>query len=187
MSAAEAYGNLSQLALTVIAVPTFVIGLMQYRSAQRWKRVEFLAGEAKKFFSDPVNKKAMKMLDWNGRPIIFDKPDGSKQVEIIDWNDLAIALRPGTDDRSSTEFDELQVELRDIFWDFFDALSDFEIYIKTGVVSEKEVKPYVIYWVHHINEELSGNLKTSILGFLECYGYQEVLDLLKRYKGQSGN
>lgn len=185
MSFADTYGNLSQIALTTIAVPTLVIGLLQYRSAQRWKRVEFLASEAKEFFSGPTNKKAMRMLDWDKRPIEFEQPDGSKRVEMITWDYLAKALRPETGDDSKDEFDELQVELRDIFSDFFDAFSDFEIYIKTGVVRAKELKPYVIYWTNHINEDLDDKLKAALFGFLERYDYKEFLALLKRYKGQS--
>ena len=46
------------------AAVAFLIGLLQYRKAQRWKRSEWLATEMQAFFADPVVKAALYMIDW---------------------------------------------------------------------------------------------------------------------------
>ena len=42
----------------------FGIGLWQYSRAQAWKRYEFVANEARQFYTDPQVRNAMQMIDW---------------------------------------------------------------------------------------------------------------------------
>jgi hypothetical protein len=50
----------------------FVAGLIQYRSAQLWRRKEFIGREIKNFLDDRVVHNALLMIDWNSRRIPFD-------------------------------------------------------------------------------------------------------------------
>ncbi|HZG42834.1 MAG TPA: hypothetical protein VEY93_07720, partial [Longimicrobium sp.] len=80
----------------VVAGTAFVVGLLQYRKAQAWKRAEFIATEIKEAFSDPLIQFALRLLDWNDstydlRP--FTGYERLKRVRITDLN-LAAALVP---------------------------------------------------------------------------------------------
>jgi hypothetical protein len=54
---------LKAIALVGAAV-AFVIGVLQYRIGQRWKRAEWVAQEMKGLFDDPLVKSALFMIDW---------------------------------------------------------------------------------------------------------------------------
>src|SRR5437763_11822396 len=62
-------GHWISLGTAVAALIAFIVGLAQYRHAQRWKRAEFVAKEIKELKSDPAIRNALLMLDWNERYI----------------------------------------------------------------------------------------------------------------------
>lgn len=59
--------DLLKAATLLGAAVAFVIGLIQYRRAQQWKRAEWVAQEMKGVFSDPLVQAALTMIDW-GQP-----------------------------------------------------------------------------------------------------------------------
>ena len=59
------------------AVVAFVIGLLQYRRGEYWKRSQFLAQEMKAFFDDPRVENARTMIDWGVRDIPLLSPSKS--------------------------------------------------------------------------------------------------------------
>src|ERR1700730_8293626 len=46
------------------AVVAFVIGLLQYKRGEYWKRSQFLAQEMREFFEDPKVENGRSMIDW---------------------------------------------------------------------------------------------------------------------------
>lgn len=64
---------LDTIAIVGTAV-AFAWGLWQYGNAQRWKRLEFLAGEIKIFDADPLVLVSKQILDWNDRDIFLNGP-----------------------------------------------------------------------------------------------------------------
>src|SRR5204863_9581854 len=91
--------------LTVIAAAiAFAVGLWQYRRAQLWKRLEFVAAEISSFNSDWRARNAMLMLDWGSRKLaLFPEQDVSEGREVfVDRELLSSALL--THDRIGRRF-----------------------------------------------------------------------------------
>src|SRR5207253_10623044 len=51
------------------AIVAFIVGLLQYRKAQQWKRAEWVAQEMKQLFNDSVVRSVLLMIDWGARRI----------------------------------------------------------------------------------------------------------------------
>jgi hypothetical protein len=51
------------------ATIAFLVGILQYRKAQQWKRAEFLASEIKSLFENSKVSTALTMIDWSLRRI----------------------------------------------------------------------------------------------------------------------
>jgi hypothetical protein len=82
------------------AVVAFVIGLLQYRRGEYWKRSQFLAQEMREFFEDPRVENARTMIDWGVRDIPLLSPsksaDGKEDsgVRTVDRQLQCKSLRP---------------------------------------------------------------------------------------------
>jgi hypothetical protein len=82
------------------AVVAFVVGLLQYRRAEYWKRSQFLAQEMKEFFEDPRVENARTMIDWGVRDIPLLSPSKSAHgkedsgVRTVDRQLQCKSLRP---------------------------------------------------------------------------------------------
>jgi hypothetical protein len=83
---------------TYSAMVAFIVGLLQYRTAQRWKRAEFVATEAAKILQDPRAEMALKMIDWSVRTLKLKALDGKKDDEgtVVTMEMQAWALTPHT-------------------------------------------------------------------------------------------
>src|SRR5438270_7219372 len=73
--------DLLKLLVLLGAVVAFVVGLAQYRRAQHWKRVEWVAQEMKGLFADPTVQAALLMFDWGSRriPLYPDRKEESER------------------------------------------------------------------------------------------------------------
>jgi hypothetical protein len=167
-----------------IAIGTFIKAVMEYRSAQKWKRAEFIANIIKSFFGDPVNKRALIILDWEDKLIGFEDVHGKKIVVRVTWPLAAEALRSDPDKGS---FTKREILIRDTFSEFFDNLSVFEHHINSNLYHEDEIREYLIYWVDQIYNDLSVEFRRSLFSFLNYYKYTAVLSLLNRYSKRSDN
>jgi hypothetical protein len=162
--------------LGVAALLTLIKVTIEYRNAQKWKRLEFIAQQTQRFFSNPINKNAMLMLDWDGREITFPFLDGTYVDENVSHKQIIQSLA------IHGPFNDTETNIRDTFVDFFDNLGVFETYLASNLFSESDLRPYVIYWMDKINFELPDKLRASIHSFLEEYKYTDVVSLLSRYK-----
>lgn len=150
---------------------------IEYRRAQRWKRAEFLSKEAKEFFSDPVNRNALYMLDWSVREIVFTDPTGEKIIETVTREDIIDALKKHTEKK----FNKKERLIRDTFGDFFDNLQRFEQYLEAGLFTKSDFSPYIQYWADHLNFRVREDMRLQIHEFLVTYEYDQVIKLLARY------
>jgi hypothetical protein len=77
-------------------VVVFIVGLLQYRKAQRWKRSEFVATEIKATFADKRVRVALFMLDWNQMKydLSVDTNNDQHRNVIVTDNDLQQAMVP---------------------------------------------------------------------------------------------
>jgi hypothetical protein len=161
----------------------FLVGLLQYRHAQRWKRAEFVANEIKEFKADPSIHNALLMLDWNERAIeLFPREvDPTKRSILVDDESLALALVPHT---IRCDFTPLEIALRDTFDRLFDRLERFEYFLQAGLVTREEFEPYLIYWLDLLGNENNGRkapvVVRAIWRYVEFY-YAGVTNLLGRY------
>jgi hypothetical protein len=83
---------------TYSAMVAFIVGLLQYRTAQRWKRAEFVATESTKILQDPRAEMALKMIDWSVRTLKLKALDGKEDDEgtVVTMEMQAWALTPHT-------------------------------------------------------------------------------------------
>jgi hypothetical protein len=150
-----------------IALGAFIVGLLQYRRAQQWKRAEFLATELKPFFQDAKVSAAFTMIDWAERDInlsVFTDPKNTAltrvtlrmQCRALEPHDLeGSATRPAASSGDSSDggthsFSEAETAIRDCYDALLDGLDRLGSYLEAGLISAHDVRPYIGYWINDI-------------------------------------
>lgn len=170
----------------------FVVGLVQYITAQKWKRAEFVSKAWKEFISRSEVSAALHMLDWNARkyPIDTEKypketldSDGASNFVTISDNAVRKALVHHSE--RSDGFRYVEVYIRDVFDVLFECMEEFEKYMIADLVSPTEFEPYLSYWLDLIgnpeNREKSEEFRHRIWEYIDSYGYTGVQHLFLRY------
>lgn len=174
-----------------ILLTFFVIlgGLYQFMQAQRWKRAEWVASETKAFLSDPEVKNALHMLDWNGRILPTMGNVNTKDPTFAFHSDMLLSalysestlpVRPGTNLPRKYTAEELV--MRDCFDRMLDGLERFQVFVESGLVSTRELQPYLRYWIRLIgdadnNPRKSRQIIRRLWVYIDEYGYQRVQKL----------
>jgi hypothetical protein len=177
-------GSLEIVKITGAAI-AFCVGLWQYRGAQRWKRVEFVASEMKAFFNEESTKAALFMLDWSQKEIELyrHRDTNDHRKEWVTYAIVASALNTHPD----ATYNDVQSPIREIFDNFFASLERFENFIESGVVTEKDLSPYLHYWTKLLsgNDEKSPVVRRELLpqlwAFVSHYRYTKLLNFVNRY------
>lgn len=164
--------------LPMIAILSFIKAIIEYRKSQLWKESEFLSKEAKDFFSDEKVKIVLTLLDWNARKIMIN----GQEVKV---NDAYIIEALKTHNQRS-RFSVEEAYLRDIFDNFFDKLSYFNIHYKNGLVSQKKIFNYFSYYFNILitTERKDADFLKAINSYIDYYDYTNVRELLEAYKKQ---
>jgi hypothetical protein len=184
----EAFMNEVEIVLDIVkitgAATAFIVGLAQYRKAQRWKRAEFVANEVKEFNALHEVRNAKFMLDWTERYVDLypekEKPE-ERRVRVTD-DILIAALAPHSRVKGFTQDG---ARIRDTFDEFFGRLERFENFIAADLISKEECEPYLAYWLDIIGmrgkdaprRELARTLQT----YIREYQYDGVESLLSRF------
>lgn len=174
--------QLKAIALAGAAV-AFLLGLLQYRQAQRWKRAEWVAQEMERFFADRAVHAALKMIDWGKRPVELypNREKFDERYEIVTDDEIAEALK-GHDERGA--YLPREMAIRDIFDQFLDRLERIYAFIEAGVLRVDDVEPHLRYWAENIIAVSSSDpTKDRIIQlrrFIECYGFIGVQCLFAR-------
>ena len=164
-----------EIAAVVLTLTGLFAGLFQYRKAQKWKVLEFVANEMKEFENEPEVQNAMYMLDWDEKEILlYPDEEGDEKWELVDSEMVYKSLEP-----NGRRFDEAEVAIRDSFDLFFSYLEGFEHYILTGLVKYENLYPYITYWLDKISAG-DKDLTKRIRQFLKTYEYTGVINLIKR-------
>jgi hypothetical protein len=164
----------------------FSVGLVQYSSAQQWKRAEFVANEIKEFRSQLGIRNAMAMLDWSERPMELFPERQEAEARHILFTDalLKSALTIDTLYEGPRYTDE-EIRIRDDFDEFFVYLGKFEQFIQAGLVNSKDFRPYLYYWIKRIGEADSGWKKPEVIKtiwiYIDYYNFQAVQSLFDRF------
>lgn len=161
--------------IPILGFIPFLKAIWEYLRDIKWKKSEYLAKEVKEFQNDENVRIVFQLLDWNKRKITLK----SGPLTVGDY-DLVSALQ--THDLKN-RFTVQEAELRDIFDDFFDKLSTFNIYIKNGLISEHELYLYIGYYVKILT---SSSKKPKLLietfrKYIKYYEFQNVSELIDRF------
>lgn len=154
----------------------FYIGYRRYVKEQVWKRNEFVASEIKTFTNDSVVKNAMFMLDWEKRYIqLFpDKPNYTERFAKVDRKTLINALviyKEKSVKEEEPKFTENEVAIRDTFDHFFNYFERFYQFIDAGLLSKKELEPYLNYWINSLTNWMNPDARHVIYKFIDSYGF----------------
>lgn len=168
----------------IATLSTAIFGIIQYRRAQKWKRLEFVANEINEFESDRDIRNAKYMLDWEEKYIEL-------YHEATDWNyddrfilvndeDLKASLTtPENDPNPTIAYSDNQACIRDTFDILFGYFEGFYANIKTGLISFEEYYPHILYWLDILcnsqNQWKDMEFKNLVREFLIYYGYDGVI------------
>jgi hypothetical protein len=161
----------------------FAVGLWQYRRAQKWKRLEFVANEMKEFQSKRVIQNICWMLDWNEMKIEFHPEEKGGKDRFINVKDELIKEALSI---KREKFSDEEIDIRHTFDEFFDCLEQFDHYIISGLVKYSEFHPYLAYWLCILTDKDSGRKKVSLIKafekFIDHFEYHGVQHLLDEYR-----
>jgi hypothetical protein len=166
------------------AAIAFVVGLLQYRKAQHWKRAEWVAQEMQAFFSDRRVLAALRMIDWGARRIeLYPERDNPAERTIYVRDDeLAKALQNHQDRPDG--FTEDEATIRDVFDHFLDRLERINSFVETRLVMVSDLRPYLRYWARNILNAREGDPSVDRLvqlrKYIRTYGYSGVEALFAR-------
>ncbi|AKD53791.1 hypothetical protein [Spirosoma radiotolerans] len=155
----------------------------EYIRAQRWKRFEFLGQQIKDFSTDIQVRKVTTMLDWDKGQIELFPGRSEDKFFTVDEAMVTASLYPLGSGINGEGFSDEEAKVRELFDAFFDKLTMFGIYIKSGLVAKQDLKPYIYYWLEMLADpsKRGQEFVNNVYGFLETYGYNIVLELLDEY------
>ena len=166
----------------LISILILLKGINEFKKAQKWKKLEFLSKEIKEFFTDPDVKRALLMLDWNDNKVELKMGEIGSEVELY-FNDQDILAALQTHKQQQNFLDK-HIIIKKVFDALFDGLSMFENYIETGLVSAKDLEPYLNYWITILadnnNRRKSTKLREQMWKYIDEYGYSKVRRLCER-------
>ena len=155
----------------------FFIGLKRYLNDQIWKRNEFVAKEIKEFTSDKMAQNIMSIFDWGSRYVeLFpNKPNYDDRFVKVDRQILKSALQfheIRDSDSSKKRFTPTEVAIRDNFDCFLFYFERFEHFIEAGLITAKELEPYLRYWIDTISEDMESDVRNFINHYIDRYEYK---------------
>lgn len=159
----------------------FIVGLKRYAKDQIWKRNEFVALRANEFNSDKMVRNTMYMLDWGKRYIeLFpDNPNYTDRYAKVTRRILKSALQSH---RIKKQFSKVEVAIRDNFDSFFNYFEVFEQYIEAGLITPKEIEPYLKYWIETISDDMELDVKNTIHHYLNEYNFKGSQNFFRRFE-----
>ncbi len=166
------------------ATLAFIVGLVQYRRAQQWKRAEWVAQEMKSLFGQPLVQAALLMIEWSTRRILLypdRKEESDRQVSLT--NEVVAKALMLHEDRPDG-FSELEGDIRAAFDKALDGLERFHSYVATGLVKLSDLRPYLKYWAVLLCRPRAPrpteHRLARLTAYMDRYGYEGAHDLLKR-------
>jgi hypothetical protein len=161
----------------------FFKSLKEYQDAQKWKKAEFLAKEAKEFFADKNVSRSLLFLDYkeNDIAIYENELEGVKTLHY----DSKLLINSLDSAREITELTEKEKLMRKIFDDFLTKLGFFNNYVETKLIKIEDLKPYLEYWLIILaNPQKSKRnpyLMKKIWAYIDKYGQTDVRNLVTRF------
>ncbi len=164
----------------------FFIGIRRYIKEQTWKKNEFVANEIKLFASDSMVRNAMYILDWGARYIqLFpDKQNYDDRFAKVDRPILKKALQFHSLrilEKGNERFTRTEITIRDTFDHFLSYFERYYQFIEAGLLSEKDLKPYLNYWIETLSTDMEEDVRNVIYHYINSYGFSGTQQLFKRF------
>ncbi len=179
-----------EIAGTILTLLAIIFGIVQYRKAQKWKRLEFISKEINDFENDKDVRNARFMLDWEETEVeLYHEASDwkyEKRFVLVDDDMIKASLTTYENDpRQNEPYSDIEVCIRDTFDILFGYFEGFYANIKTGLVSFEEYYPHIMYWLDILsnpeNKYKDDEFKKLVHEFLEYYGYAGVLWMFEEH------
>ncbi|HEY9762412.1 MAG TPA: lipase family protein [Trichocoleus sp.] len=190
--------------------------LSLYQRQRRWQRVELIRQEVKAFRERDAVRNVLDILDYeeyrlfyinhpkDGRRLTFEAND-SRLRRALRSHDQMVKTRQGLDEikrlaqrnssnpQSMAVFEQyeneefvIEIILRDWFDSFLSGLEHLDTLIDAGMVSAKDLKPFVIHWVKLIGDRNyrrkgGSGFYDQLFHYIHWAGYGHVKKLFERY------
>ncbi|WOJ89068.1 hypothetical protein RZS28_14835 [Methylocapsa polymorpha] len=190
-----------------IATHTYEQSTEKFKEEQKWKKAEFIANQAKDFYTDKRVERVIYMLDWgaDGRELLIEN---FGQGPILILHDEAERTRLARDNlrfqkvyfktmrfvilENALRWHEVPPELRDLeiyirqeFDWFLFKLELFEHMIKSKVFSYEEIEAhlsYVLDLVSNGKEHVGIGLRDAIANYIDKYDFPLATSIINRRK-----
>lgn len=167
--------EINQLNITILfGIITACKWLYEYQKKQKWEKNKYLIERLKDFNETPSTKQINKILNYNdGIPFILNGKE-----KLIDDNVVINSLI--THDRKE-KFTDLEYEIRNIFDEYFDNLSELIILSKCKLIDSKNIKLLLNYYIKILNG--SSNYKSekyinTLKSYLKFYDYDNLYNFI---------
>jgi hypothetical protein len=166
----------------VVAAPAVAIiwACCRFTKALARKRAEFAAAYMERFFSCPRVRKATAMIDRYEREIELLP---GKKVRVTD-NMAMNALRTDKEIGPGVKFlPEEDTEIRLCFDALFSRMSVLHGYVKNGLVTANEIKPYLAFWSKILTGKEGAKSKEftdRVWKYAEHYGHAGARELAEK-------
>lgn len=122
----------------------------------------------------------MYMLDWGKRYIeLFpEELNPSDKYAKVTRHLLRSALQSH---KFKPRFTKVEVAIRDNFDCFLNYFEVFEQYVEAGMITSKELEPYLKYWINTISDDIESDVKNTIHHYINEYGYTGTQSIFTRF------
>ncbi len=159
--------------------------LWQYWRAQEWKRAEWVAADVKEWLREPEVRNCLLMLDWQERKLPLLVADGTWTTTFVYREEMLLHALSSPTSPQQQDYTDEEVSIRDSFDRFFGGLERFEDFRERGLVSVRDLKPYLRYWVEILadsrNIQKSAAVRTRLWAYVNDYGFEGTQRLARAF------
>ncbi len=173
--------NLATLLPAAITVGGGVFALWQWRIDQNWKRITTALERIRSFDETPGTRNAMMILKSPTRPIpLYDpREPPDKLYAPVTWDEAKWALLPTA---SNPLTDRKHNAIRDSFEDFMNRMTQIEMYLAAGRLTEKQVCLLVEPWAKRLDGRIDdGGLTRNFRLYVAAEHKTGVVRLFGRF------
>ncbi|MEO1393175.1 MAG: lipase family protein [Cyanobacteria bacterium J06634_5] len=180
-------------------------GIRQYAKQQTWQRIEFLRQAVKEFEHAPEVHNALKILDFEeyrdyqipagseGKTVSFRVDDELLCNALATHDQRARQKQQLNDSEDRDQLDpealrqyQIETALRDWFNAMLNGLEHFGYFIESGMFSEKELRPWLNYWIKLIAEPAyrrpgASRFYDALYSYIHNSGFFGVQKLFDRF------
>lgn len=192
------------------AISAFTFAIFQYRKAEKWKRMQFVADEVRDLEADPVIANALLMIDWGVRKINLLLVPEAKVTDLVkitrDMQWRALVPHPlkqkypeyqaktrmeleGTSGEigpfRDLGFSAIEVRIRDTYDALLTRLDRLETFIDADLIRADELRPFIYYWIDALTTldgtDDDATWRFTLLTYIDFYKYTGVNHLFTRF------